>query len=133
MKARLLITGALAILALVGASAALAASPDDRALPRGVSPYQAAQSAGTLPDDRALPRGTTLSVVEPSSSPDDRPFARSIPAPSQPTFVRVSSESFDWTDAGIGAASGFGIALVLIGAGLVLVRRGADRGRPATA
>jgi hypothetical protein len=30
---------------------------------------------------------------------------------------------FDWTDAGIGAASGLGTALVLIGISLVVVRR----------
>jgi hypothetical protein len=36
------------------------------------------------------------------------------------------SNGFDWTDAGIGAASGLGTALVLIGGSLVVLRK---RGR----
>ena len=130
MKVRLFISiGAAALLVSVGASTALAGSPDDRAVPRGVSPYQVAQASGTLPDDRALPRGTV--VIERSGSPDDRPYARSTPSP-EPTFVRVSSGGFDWTDATIGAASGFGVALLILGAGLVFLRRG-ERPRPAAA
>ena len=114
-------------LALVGTSAALAEiSPDDRALPKGTSWNQAAQGAGTLPDDRALARGTSWTVISKGAvvSPDDRSFARSLPLLEGPTLVSASSGRFDWTDAGIGAASGFGIALVLFGGGLVLLRRG---------
>jgi hypothetical protein len=125
MKARLSITTAVAALALVASAAALAgSSPDDRALARGTTWNQVQPSS----DDRAVPRGTTFS--EPSAtktvvvSPDDRAFARSTPM-ARPTLVRVSDGGFDWTDAGVGAASGFGIALVLVGAGLTLMRRGA--------
>lgn len=133
MKARLSITAAAAVLALVGPSAALAgSSPDDRALPRGTSWNQAQQATGS-PDDRALARGTSWTVKSKTviASPDDRSFARSSPSVARPTLVRVSGGGFDWTDAGIGAASGFGIALVLLGAGLLFSRRGA--GRPVAA
>jgi hypothetical protein len=126
MKTRLSLTTAAAVLALVAPTVALAgASPDDRAVPRGTT---FSQSNGTLPDDRALPRSTTLTAASKKVivSPDDRAFARGVP-PQRLTFVRVSSGDFDWTDAGVGAASGFGIALVLLGAGLIVIRRGADR------
>ena len=96
-----------------------------------------AQGTGTLPDDRALARGTSWTVTSKGAvvTPDDRSFARSVTPDDRsfagsigllegPTVVSASSGSFHWTDAGIGAASGFGIALVLFGAGLVLLRRG---------
>jgi hypothetical protein len=126
MNTRLSITAAAAVLALVGPSAVLAGSgPDDRAVPRGTT---FSQSNGTLPDDRALPRSTTLTVAPKNVvvSPDDRSFSRSVPV-ARPTFVRVSNGGFDWTDAGVGAASGFGIALVLLGAGMIFVRRSSSR------
>jgi hypothetical protein len=126
MKIRLCLTTVAALLALIAPTAALAGgSPDDRALPRGTSFGQPSQ-AGTLPDDRALPRGTTSPATSKNVivSPDDRGFARSVPV-GRPTFVRVSNGGFDWTDASVGAATGFGIALVLVGAGLTLLRRGA--------
>jgi hypothetical protein len=127
MKVRLSVIASAAALALVGTSAALAGiSPDDRALPKGTSWNQVAQGTGTLPDDRALVRGTSWTVTSKGAvvSPDDRSFARSLPLLEGPTLVSASSGGFDWTDAGIGAASGFGIALVLLGGGLILLRRG---------
>jgi hypothetical protein len=92
--------------------------PDDRALPRGTTPppdfvdrYVARTSAPSAqtnihPDDRALPRATP---VEP------------------PTLVRVSDPGFDWTDFGVGAIGGFGIALSLTGAALLILRRSVHR------
>jgi hypothetical protein len=127
MKVRLSVIASAAAVALVGTSAALAEiSPDDRALPKGTSWNQVAQGTGTLPDDRALARGTSWTVISKRAvvTPDDRSFARSVSLLERPTLVSASSGGFHWTDAGIGAASGFGIALVLFGAGLVLLRRG---------
>jgi hypothetical protein len=133
MKVQLSISAAAAVLALVGPSAALAgSSPDDRAVPMGTSWNQVKQATGT-PDDRALARGTSWTVKSKTviATPDDRSFARSFPSLERPTLVRVSSGGFDWTDAGVGAASGFGIALVLLGAGMIFLRRGS--GRPVAA
>ena len=39
----------------------------------------------------------------------------------QPVVVQVSDDGFHWTDAGLGAAAG--VAVVLMGAGLVLTRQ----------
>jgi len=129
MQARLSIATATAIVALVAPAAALAGdSPDDRALPRGTTWNQVQQIS---PDDRAVPRGTTFSQPTAAGNdvvgPDDRAFARSNPSVARPTLVRVADGSFDWADAGVGAASGFGIALVLLGAGLAFTRRGSSR------
>jgi hypothetical protein len=41
--------------------------------------------------------------------------AAAEPAPTTPIVVRVDEGGFQWTDAGIGAAAGFGAALVLAG------------------
>lgn len=124
MKTRISLTTVAAVFALVAPISALAAGgSDDRAVPRGTT---FSQSSG--PDDRALPRSTTVFVAPKNDvvSPDDRSFARST-APVRPTLVRVASGGFDWTDAGIGAASGFGLALVLLGAALAFTRRGTGR------
>jgi hypothetical protein len=133
METRLSLTTAAAVLALVAPTVALAgASPDDRAMPRGTTFSDAGQPSGMSPDDRALPRSTTVTVASKNVvvSPDDRSFSRSVPV-ARPIFVRVSNGGFDWTDAGVGAASGFGIAIVLLGAGMIFLRRGS--GRPVAA
>ena len=129
MKARLSIATAVAALTLVAPVAALAGgSPDDRALPRGTTWNQPQQIS---PDDRAVSRGTTFSEPVATKtiivSPDDRAFARSNPSVARPTLILAAGGGFDWTDAGVGAASGFGIALVLLGAGLAFTRRGSGR------
>ncbi len=49
--------------------------------------------------------------------PDDRAGVRGID--DTPVAAAATSGSFDWTDAGIGAASGLGLSLLLVG-GLVL-------------
>lgn len=99
MKALLLILVAAAALTLGGPAWAEGMSPDDRAYARATVP-----AVGS--DDRAFSRAPELERVQPA-----------------PTIVRISHRSFDWTDAGVGAASGFGIALVLIGGMLVFRRR----------
>ena len=129
MKARLSISTAAAVLALVAPAAALAgSSPDDRALPRGTTWHQVQPVS---PDDRAVSRGTTFSQPAATKtvivSPDDRAFARSNPSVARPTVILAAGGGFDWTDAGVGAASGFGIALVILGAGLAFTRRGTGR------
>ena len=56
-----------------------------------------------------------------NSRPDDRAGLRSTPE-STPVQVRVASTGFDWSDAGIGAATGFIFAACAV-AGLTLARR----------
>jgi hypothetical protein len=97
MKARLLLVTAVVALAPTGNAFAETYSPSDRPWLGGVT-----ESTPVAPDDRALRR----------------------PDPPQPTLVvRSGVSSFDWADAGIGAASGFGIALALLGGTLMVQRR----------
>lgn len=102
MKAALLILTAAAALVVAAPASAEGISPDDRGYSRATSPAQT-----IAPDDRAYSRAPGL---EQTWQPE-------------PTIVRVSQRSFDWSDAGLGAASGFGIALMLLGSVLVLRRR----------
>ena len=60
-------------------------------------------------------------------SPDTRDAAAAAHAPQTPSILTVGNGGFDWTDAGIGAAAGFAIAL-LFGAAVLLSYRG-SRGK----
>ena len=59
-------------------------------------------------------------------SPDTRDAALLAHSPGPTVVVASGSQGFDWTDAGIGAAGGFAIALIVAGM-LVLVRLGSRR------
>jgi hypothetical protein len=104
MMTRLSIIGMAVAFALALAPAALPVGihPDDRAVSRATSPDLV---SSLHPDDRALPRAS--SAIEPSDPP---------------TLVRVADRGFDWTDFGIGTIGGFGIALALMGAALIVAR-----------
>jgi hypothetical protein len=91
-------------------------SPDDRALYRGP-----AQSVS--PDDRPFYRGgTPTQVVTRIVSPDDRPLYRGVETPTLPVSVTVSApaDEFQWSDAGLGAASTLAFVLALGGAALMI-------------
>jgi hypothetical protein len=101
---------------------------DDRAVYRGTSP----QILGS--DDRAVYRGTTPQVdptiadkirVRASDrlSADDRALFRGVEPVAVPVSVTVSSDSdgFQWSDAGLGAASTLALVL-LMGAATLLIR-----------
>jgi hypothetical protein len=111
-------------------------SPDDRAVFRGVespnSPVSVPVSSSNSPDDRAFYRGVEspnapVSVIV-SSSPDDRAFYRGVESPNAPVSIVVSSSSndFQWTDAGLGAASTLAFIL-LLGAASLLIRHQRQR------
>jgi hypothetical protein len=142
MKRFLIIVTGLAVAAL--APAAAAQSPDDRNVYRGMNPQIVDAAKATSPDDRPLPRGTTpppdfvdryVARVSRYGAPgdihpDDQALPRSTPV-ELPTLVRVSDRGFDWTDFGVGAIGGFGIALSLLGTALLVLRRSLRRARPA--
>jgi hypothetical protein len=48
---------------------------------------------------------------------------KAFPVTQQVPVLQVSSNGFDWSDAGIGAAGGLGISMIALGGGLVLVHR----------
>jgi hypothetical protein len=133
MTTRRSIIGTAVALALVVAPAAQSVGmhPDDRALSRASSPDLV---GSPHPDDRAISRATSPDLVG-SSHPDDRALPRAaspIDPAEPPTLVRVSDRGFDWTDFGVGAVGGFGIALSLMGAALLVLRRSVQReARPA--
>ena len=107
------------VAAAVAAPAAQASGPDDRAVYRG-DPLVAPASQG--PDDRALYRGST----EITLTSDDRPFARNVAAidpGTLPIEVVSSPRGFDWGDAAVGGTFGAMVALVGIGAILIVQRR----------
>ena len=84
---------------------------------------------GRSPDtiDAATQAHATPPVVVDLRSPDTRDAAITAHTTPAPSVVVVGSGGFDWTDAGIGAAGGFAIALLLGGA-IVLTQRG-SRGK----
>ena len=84
---------------------------------------------GRSPDtrDAATQAHATPTFVADGRSPDTRDAAITAHTTSAPSIVVVGSGGFDWTDAGIGAAGGFAIAL-LLGGMFLLLHRG-SRGR----
>jgi hypothetical protein len=89
------------------------------------------ESKNMPPFVRGADRGLSAAVQgEPKNKP---PFTR--PVPRAPTIVVRAGGGFDWTDAGIGAAAGLGVALAAAGGvGFVRTRLatepGAARRRP---
>jgi hypothetical protein len=101
----------------------LAVRPDDRAVRVSAQPVNAAAIA--RPDDRAVrvspqPIDST-NVVR----PDDRSVRFTPSGGELPQVVAAPSTGFDWGDAGIGAATVFGLMLLALGA--VLATRHANR------
>lgn len=94
-------------------------------------------SGHVRPDDRAGVRGpgsTAGPVADIAVRPDDRAGVRgpgAVTAPIGTTVVAdVSGPDFNWGDAGIGAAAGVGLVLLLLGASL-LIRHARTEPRPA--
>jgi hypothetical protein len=127
-----LLTSMSALTALAGSTAALAAA--------GWAPLHASHFDGRSPDtkDAALAaqklrhlaghvRGAQRAVLD-GRSPDTRDAAAATRTTTSPVII-VSANSFDWTDAGIGAAAGFGL-VAMLGAGLTAARKPGRSGRP---
>jgi hypothetical protein len=98
-------------------------SPDDRSFYRGSAPIE---QQIVSPDDRAVFRGvenpsSPVTVPVSSLSPDDRSLFRGVETPSAPVSVIVSAKAFQWSDAGLGAASTLAFVL-LLGAGTLMIR-----------
>lgn len=143
MKTRQLMIGAVTLaLALAPTAQAEGVHPDSRPLARGYT-----EAAPLGPDDRALPRQIRVDSVSPddrafsrasvpaatagSTHPDDRALSRATVRPEPVTFVRGTEGGLDWTDFWVGAAGGFGMALLIGGATLIARRSGYRQPRPA--
>ncbi len=85
------------------------------------------RSSIVRPDDRSGPRGpgafAASAAAEPAVRPDDRAGPRGPGALSGGTSTIVVSpaNTFDWGDAAIGAISGMGLALLLVGLALLAI------------
>ena len=104
--------------------AATAVRPDDRPEARGPGAIVVVAPTALRPDDRPEARGPGATVVVTATPvrPDDRPAARGPGVVASPAPIVIAPTGFDWTDAGIGFAAAFGIAL-LAGGFLLVARR----------
>jgi hypothetical protein len=123
---RLVLGLAFAALVAPVASATAASLPSDyvfgveQTTPTGGTQFVSAQQAG-LP-----PAAQITHQVQPSVAFSERSFGVPGPDPSLVpplTSSTSTSSNFDWTDAGLGAASAALIAALVLGAGLVTIRR----------
>ena len=117
---------------------AAAVRPDDLALRPG--PTSSVAQLAIRPDDLALRPGPTGSVAQLAMRPDDlalRPgthlqptgdvsygqfaYRRALPQDYGARTIQVAgtADGFDWSDAGIGAGSMFGVLLLVSGAALL--------------
>jgi hypothetical protein len=105
--------GAIAVERTAVTSSSPAIRPDDRGGLKGVAAAEAvtASSGSTRPDDRGGLQG-----VGAFSTPAD-------PGSTTTPLVVASSSEFDWSDAGIGAFGGAGLALLLVGGIALLATR----------
>jgi hypothetical protein len=96
-------------------------NPTFRAVPQGVA-LVSEHGAGQNPTFEAVPRGVAL--VSEHGVGQNRPLTASAALAEQVRLV--PSNGFDWGDAGIGAATVLGVAL-LIGGMTLVVRHGRTR------
>jgi hypothetical protein len=101
-----------------GAAAAAAVRPDDLALRPG--PTGSVAQLAVRPDDLALRPGTHL---QPTGDVNYGQFAyrRALPQDYGVRTIQVAgtADGFNWSDAGIGAGSMFGVLLLVSGAALL--------------
>jgi hypothetical protein len=98
--------------------------PDDRAGIRGVEPTGAQAVVGS--DYQEILRHIRADEVGSSTvstRPDDKAGIHGPGIVQTPELVSSSGSSFDWKDAGIGAGTALGVALVLMSAFVISKRR----------
>jgi hypothetical protein len=120
------ITNRIALVAVIAAFAALPATAgagvrDGRSPDTKDAAYMA-HLDGRSPDtiDAASRAHATPSIVD-GRSPDTRDAALAVHTTPATSIVVIDNRGFDWTDAGIGAAGGSALAL-LLGAGIATYR-----------
>jgi hypothetical protein len=93
--------------------------PDDRAGIRGVEPTVVGSDPSEIPRHVRADEIGSSSV---STRPDDKAGLHGPGIVQTPELVSSSGNGFDWKDAGIGAGTAAGAALLLM-SGIVIVRR----------
>ena len=99
-------------LAAIGVPAATARPADDPAITANRAPA----TVYSRPDKSLIPLST----------PNGDSISKEPSAPQGIVRVQIPPSGFDWGDAGIGAAGGIGITMLVAGGGLVLVRTRRD-------
>ena len=82
------------------------------------------------------PTKSTLALALAVLAPATTAGAATTTAPRPPAVrvISVTTHGFDWADAGIGAAGGVGVSMLVVGGGLLIAQRRERRsGRSATA
>jgi hypothetical protein len=101
-----------------------AVRPDDRAGIRGVEPTVApAVVSSDYQEILRHIRADEVASSTVSTRPDDKAGLHGPGIVTAPELVSSSGNSFDWKDAGIGAGSALGVALVLMSAFVISKRR----------
>ena len=118
---------ALVLVPVAGAGIADGRSPDTK---DAAATAQIMSSDLRSPDTRDA--GLAAHTVTPAAaadlrSPDTRDAARIAHTTGSTVVVEAGSQGFDWTDAGIGAAGGFAIALIV--GGMLLLTRPDSKGK----
>ena len=116
--------GALALLA--GVLATSAVGSDGRATDTKDHAYIRALLDGRSPDTIDATKQARATPVTDLRSPDTRDGVFAAPTNTATPVTRAEVSGFDWIDAGIGATSGFAIAILAAGA-LLLIRRSNGR------
>jgi hypothetical protein len=107
MYLQLVVVAALTAISLVVPGAATAERvmhPDDRAV-HSPTAIKAGQSKGLAPDDRVKHHPSTLTTISPV------------------TAHETIATDFEWIDAGIGAATAFGLVLLAAGGFVIAIRQ----------
>jgi hypothetical protein len=96
--------------------------PDDRAGIRGVEPTVSGPVSSDYREIMRHIRADEVGSSSVSTRPDDKAGLRGPGIVETPQVVSASSNGFDWQDAGIGAGTAMGLALVLM-SGFAVSRR----------
>jgi hypothetical protein len=99
-----------------------AVRPDDRAGIRGVEPTVLGPVSSDFQEIQRHIRADEVGSSSLSTRPDDKAGIHGPGIVQTPEVVTASGNGFDWKDAGIGAGTAMGIALVLM-SGFVIARR----------
>ena len=94
--------------------------PDDRAGIRGAEPLAVGSD---LSEIQRHVRADEIGSSSFSTRPDDKAGIHGPGIVQTPEVVTVNGDGFDWKDAGIGAGTALGVALVLMSAFLISKRR----------
>jgi hypothetical protein len=98
--------------------------PDDRAGVRGTEPVPTQYATNLSEVQRRVEADRIAGLIAADSKrPDDKAGIHGPGIVQTPEVVTVNGDGFDWKDAGIGAGTALGAALVLMSAFLVSKRR----------